>query len=252
MAAGTAARWGLIPASWVSRPVLITMRTPGSWWRGGDGEAEWEPWGGGPCFPHGHDPECSCLPQVWCGWKPCLLTAEPNAPGTQCPPGQQCREKAPGQCLQPPCAAWGECGPEELALPSTPCLPRSGHLDNNCARLTLRFNREQVPQVSSGRGQWAPGTQTNPAPPGQEWEGVSAEFALLSGHSCRMSPVSHTSAQGTTVGTICSGIRSLPATRAVARDRLLVLLCDRSSSGPSAVEVAVVSATGWAPGGSRR
>lgn len=48
-------------------------------------------------------------------------------------------------------------------------------------------------------------------------------------------------AQGTTVGAICSGIRALPATRAVARDRLLVLLCDRPSSGASAVEVAVVS-----------
>ena len=50
------------------------------------------------------------------------------------------------------------------------------------------------------------------------------------------------SAQGTTVGAICSGIRALPATRAVARDRLLILLCDRPSSGTSAVEVALVSA----------
>lgn len=48
-------------------------------------------------------------------------------------------------------------------------------------------------------------------------------------------------AQGTTVGAICSGIRALPATRAVARDHLLVLLCDRPFSGASAVEVAVVS-----------
>lgn len=53
-------------------------------------------------------------------------------------------------------------------------------------------------------------------------------------------------AQGTTVGAICSGIRALPATRAAARDRLLLLLCDRASSGASAVEVAVVS-VGWGP-----
>lgn len=52
------------------------------------------------------------------------------------------------------------------------------------------------------------------------------------------------SSQGTTVGAICSGIRALPATRAVARDRLLLLLCDRASSGASAVEVAVVSVSG--------
>lgn len=46
------------------------------------------------------------------------------------------------------------------------------------------------------------------------------------------------------MGAICSGIRALPATRAVARDRLLLLLCDRASSGASAVEVAVVSVSG--------
>lgn len=94
-----------------------------------------------------------CVPgQVWCGRKPCLLSSRPDPLSAQCPLGQQCREKAPGQCLQPPCAAWGECGPEEPLLPGTPCLPRSGHLDNNCARLTLRFNRDQVPQVSGPAG----------------------------------------------------------------------------------------------------
>ncbi|KAB1276879.1 Protein jagged-2, partial [Camelus dromedarius] len=158
-------------------------------------------WSQGVPFPHGGSwvedcNSCRCLDgrrdcsKVWCGRKPCLLAGRPDALSAQCPPGQRCQEKSPGQCLQPPCAAWGECGTEEPLLPSTPCQPRSGHLDNNCARLTLRFNRDQVPQ-------------------------------------------------GTTVGAICSGIRALPATRAVARDRLLVLLCDRPSSGASAVEVAV-------------
>lgn len=52
-----------------------------------------------------------------------------------------------GQCLQPPCENWGECTAEDPLPPSTPCLPRTTHLDNNCARLTLRFNRDQVPQV---------------------------------------------------------------------------------------------------------
>uniref|UniRef100_A0A2K5EGX9 Delta-like protein n=1 Tax=Aotus nancymaae TaxID=37293 RepID=A0A2K5EGX9_AOTNA len=156
-------------------------------------------WSRGTPFPHGSSwvedcNSCRCLDgrrdcsKVWCGWKPCLLSGQPEALSAQCPLGQRCLEKAPGQCLQPPCEAWGECSTEEP--PSTPCLPRSGHLDNNCARLTLRFSRDHVPQ-------------------------------------------------GTTVGAICSGIRSLPATRAVARDRLLVLLCDRASSEASAVEVAV-------------
>ncbi|KAM5338828.1 protein jagged-2 isoform 2-T2 [Glossophaga mutica] len=164
-------------------------------------------WSRGVPFPHGSSwvedcNSCRCLDgrrdcsKVWCGRKPCLLVSRPDALSVQCPPGQQCREKAPGQCLQPPCAAWGECGPEEPLLPSTPCLPRSGHLDANCARLTLHFNRDQVPQ-------------------------------------------------GTTVGAICSGIRALPATRAVARDRLLVLLCDRPSLEASAVEVAMSFSPAW-------
>uniref|UniRef100_A0A8C5KK41 Delta-like protein n=1 Tax=Jaculus jaculus TaxID=51337 RepID=A0A8C5KK41_JACJA len=155
-------------------------------------------WSRGTPFPHGSSwvedcNSCHCLDgrrdcsKVWCGWKPCLLS---DALSAQCPQGQQCQEKALGQCLQPPCEAWGECVAEDPLSPSTPCLPRSTHLDNNCARLTLRFSRDQVPQ-------------------------------------------------GTTVDAICSGIRALPATRAVARDRLLLLLCDRASSGASAVEVAV-------------
>lgn len=90
---------------------------------------------------------CATSPQVWCGWKPCLLSGQSAGLSTQCPPGQQCQEKAPGQCLQPPCEAWGECGAEEPLMPSTPCQPHSSHLDNNCARLTLRFDRDQVPQV---------------------------------------------------------------------------------------------------------
>ncbi|XP_055449110.1 protein jagged-2 isoform X1 [Psammomys obesus] len=160
-------------------------------------------WSRGVSFPHGSSwvedcNSCRCqdghrdCSKVWCGWKPCLLSGHPSALSAQCPPGQQCQEKTLGQCLQPPCENWGECTAEEPLPPSTPCLPRTAHLDNNCARLTLRFNRDQVPQ-------------------------------------------------GTTVGAICSGIRALPATRAAARDRLLLLLCDRAPSGASAVEVAVVS-----------
>ncbi|XP_024897900.1 protein jagged-2 [Pteropus alecto] len=166
-------------------------------------------WSQGLPFPHGSSwledcNSCRCLDghrdcsKVWCGRKPCLLAGRPDSPNAQCPAGQWCREKAPGQCLQPPCAAWGECDPAGPPLPSTSCLPSSGHLDRNCARLTLHFDRAQVPQ-------------------------------------------------GTTVGAICSGIRALPATRMVARDRLLVVLCDRPSSGASAVEVAMSFSPAWDP-----
>ncbi|KAB0398852.1 hypothetical protein E2I00_006046, partial [Balaenoptera physalus] len=76
-------------------------------------------WSQGVPFPHGSSwvedcNSCRCLDgrrdcsKVWCGRKPCLLAGRPDTLSTQCPPGQQCQEKAPGQCLQPPCMAWGD------------------------------------------------------------------------------------------------------------------------------------------------
>ncbi|XP_035238088.1 protein jagged-2-like isoform X1 [Anguilla anguilla] len=44
---------------------------------------------------------------------------------------------------------------------------------------------------------------------------------------------------GTTVENICTELRYLPATRTLAKDRSLLLLCDLSYSNPDAVEVAI-------------
>lgn len=151
-------------------PAWLFSGPPLLWWGPSRGRVHPGSWGGvaglADCgrvlLPWRCSPR-ACPAQVWCGRKPCLLAGRSAALNAQCPPGQRCQEKAPGQCLQPPCAAWGECGAEEALLPSTPCRPRSGHLDNNCARLTLRFNRDQVPQVSPPRVCRAPAPRGGPS-----------------------------------------------------------------------------------------
>lgn len=49
--------------------------------------------------------------------------------------------------------------------------------------------------------------------------------------------------QGTTVENICSELRYLRVTQALAEERPLLVLCDRSYSNGDAVEVAMVSVT---------
>lgn len=60
--------------------------------------------------------------------------------------GQECQEKYM-KCFQPPCADWGECSASEPLPANIKCLPNSGYLDNDCARITLIFNGDKVPQV---------------------------------------------------------------------------------------------------------
>ncbi|CAI9570609.1 unnamed protein product, partial [Staurois parvus] len=112
-------------------------------------------WLKGTQYPHGSkwDEECNichCLDGViectmtWCGRKPCLL--EKRLDKNQCPQDQECEPKiSSAKCFQPPCREWGEC-----SAPDRPhivkCLPNTGYLDNNCARITLIFSTEKIPQ----------------------------------------------------------------------------------------------------------
>ncbi|XP_063296241.1 protein jagged-2 isoform X1 [Pelobates fuscus] len=112
-------------------------------------------WLKGMLFPHGSkwDEECNscnCLDgfadctKTWCGQKPCLLG---NGHDGQCAHGQECEPTLSGvKCFQPPCSEWGECSTPDKPPPALSCLPNSGYLDNNCARLTLIFNNDKVPQ----------------------------------------------------------------------------------------------------------
>ncbi|RMB98662.1 hypothetical protein DUI87_24880 [Hirundo rustica rustica] len=113
-------------------------------------------WLKGMTFPHGSRWEqecnsCHCLDgridctKVWCGKKPCLLHKYWDNSNNQCPMGQECQEKYM-KCFQPPCTDWGECSASEPLPVNIKCLPNSGYLDNDCARITLIFNGDKVPQ----------------------------------------------------------------------------------------------------------
>ncbi|XP_066468415.1 protein jagged-2 [Tiliqua scincoides] len=114
-------------------------------------------WTKGMSFPHGSKWEqdcnnCHCLngnidcTKVWCGRKSCLFTPHVDHASYQCPRGQECQEKRYTKCFQAPCAVWGECSESEPLSVNTKCSPSSGYLDNSCARITLIFNRDEVPQ----------------------------------------------------------------------------------------------------------
>ncbi|CAJ0956914.1 unnamed protein product [Ranitomeya imitator] len=112
-------------------------------------------WLKGVQYPHGSkwDEECNschCLDgvidctQVWCGKKPCLL--ERLHDKSQCPQDRECEPtRSSVKCFQPPCRDWGECSAPDRSH-MIKCLPNSGYLDNNCARITLIFNPEKIPQ----------------------------------------------------------------------------------------------------------
>lgn len=91
--------------------------------------------------------------QVRCGRRPCLLPKAPPSPPDSnavpsCPGGHECVEHPFLICFSPPCHQWGVCSTPDPPTPlQTQCEPNSGYLDNSCARITLIFKKDKVPQV---------------------------------------------------------------------------------------------------------
>ncbi|XP_061097419.1 protein jagged-2-like isoform X1 [Conger conger] len=108
-------------------------------------------------FPHGTRWEeecnaCQCIngnvgcTKVLCGNRLCLLQGAPFQDGSSCPGGQECLSHAFLTCFSPPCGQWGVCSsPDPLSTIHTRCKPNNGYLDDQCARITLVFNRDKVP-----------------------------------------------------------------------------------------------------------
>ncbi|XP_037100509.1 protein jagged-2b isoform X2 [Syngnathus acus] len=107
-------------------------------------------------FPHGSrwEEECnSCYcgngkvdcTKVDCGRRPCRLQSSDQDPsGHSCPAGRECEAHRYLTCFSAPCHQWGVCS-QALTQTSTKCQPNSGYLDNNCGRITLVFNKDEVP-----------------------------------------------------------------------------------------------------------
>ncbi|KAM9842356.1 protein jagged-2-like [Aulostomus maculatus] len=139
-------------------------------------------------FPHGSRWEeecnaCQCVngnvqcSKVRCGRRPCLLPKSLPPPDTNplsCPGGHECVEHQFLTCFSPPCHQWGVCSTPDPPTPlHTHCEPNSGYLDNSCARITLIFKKDKVPQGTTVENicselRYLPVTQT-----------LAAERALL-------------------------------------------------------------------------
>uniref|UniRef100_A0A671QPS3 Delta-like protein n=1 Tax=Sinocyclocheilus anshuiensis TaxID=1608454 RepID=A0A671QPS3_9TELE len=103
---------------------------------------------------------CQCMngnircTKVHCGRQPCLLQSDSGEPQHPlCPLAQECVEHHFLSCLHPPCNHLGICATREGLQPiGTRCLPNNGYLDDNCARVTLVFDSDSVPQGTTAEG----------------------------------------------------------------------------------------------------
>uniref|UniRef100_A0A8C1QM58 Delta-like protein n=1 Tax=Cyprinus carpio TaxID=7962 RepID=A0A8C1QM58_CYPCA len=103
---------------------------------------------------------CQCMngnircTKVHCGLQPCLLQSDSGEPQRPlCPLGQECVEHHFLSCLRPPCNHLGICATHEGLQPiGTQCLPNNGYLDDKCARVSLVFDSDTVPQGTTAEG----------------------------------------------------------------------------------------------------
>uniref|UniRef100_A0A8C2KBY9 Delta-like protein n=1 Tax=Cyprinus carpio TaxID=7962 RepID=A0A8C2KBY9_CYPCA len=103
---------------------------------------------------------CQCMngnircTKVHCGLQPCLLQSDSGEPQRPlCPLGQECVEHHFLSCLRPPCNHLGICATHEGLQPiGTQCLPNNGYLDDKCARVSLVFDSDSVPQGTTAEG----------------------------------------------------------------------------------------------------
>ncbi len=84
----------------------------------------------------------SCLPQLWCGPKPCSLHRKTRA--SECPAGHTCVAVPDERCFVKPCPSQGECwSPSHRAPPTARCHP-----GGSCANVTFTFNKDVMMRVS--------------------------------------------------------------------------------------------------------
>lgn len=100
------------------------------------------------CTCHAGRVTCS---QVPCKKQSCLLSSNLGEKQLGCPLDQMCVPVALSSCVSPPCSSRGECWYEANTTqflfhrrkPSS-CLPNKAQPSNNCAKMTLFFNEEEM------------------------------------------------------------------------------------------------------------
>lgn len=86
-------------------------------------------------------------PQVWCGPRPCSL----HRGHGECPSGQSCVPILDSQCFVRPCTGVGECRSPSLQPMKTKCTSDPYYQDN-CANITITFNKEMMSPVCNTSG----------------------------------------------------------------------------------------------------
>ncbi|GFQ71749.1 protein serrate [Trichonephila clavata] len=88
--------------------------------------------------------------QMWCGLRLCDL--DPNSTKRLCPAGQSCGPTSTDACFTRPCRPYGKCilsdnSSEALSqelVPDEKCIPNNAVLSNNCAKITLFFDKSKM------------------------------------------------------------------------------------------------------------
>ncbi|ESO93586.1 hypothetical protein LOTGIDRAFT_71205, partial [Lottia gigantea] len=89
--------------------------------------------------------------KLWCGPRNCLPHPNNSEPVFTCQPEQTCVLQSEETCFTPPCIPWGHCKTLETIKDLTPqgvqtkCIPNVEYLSNNCAKLTLIFDKAKMP-----------------------------------------------------------------------------------------------------------
>ncbi|XP_067680460.1 protein jagged-1-like [Haliotis asinina] len=89
--------------------------------------------------------------KIWCGPRNCLPHPNTSEPVVHCMNDETCVVQTKEICFTPPCLPWGQCkkvdhikDPMPQGL-ETACTPNSANLGNNCAKITLVFDKSKMP-----------------------------------------------------------------------------------------------------------
>lgn len=89
--------------------------------------------------------------QIWCGPLNCLHHPNISDNVYKCADDQTCVVQTDKMCFTPPCLPWGNC--EDLNKHTIPyivdrnCVSKRAELSNNCAKISLVFDKSNTPTV---------------------------------------------------------------------------------------------------------
>ena len=131
--------------------------------------------------------------KLWCGQANCLAHVNSTEQPETCGEDETCvMSQTDNACFLPPCLPWGTCQAKYTAIgsPYHHCLPNHPLRQSDCAKITLQFDKKQLPP-------------------------------------------------GLFVESVCSSIRSLPGVPSLARQHVLVILCDVKVNEPTSIELTI-------------